>query len=384
MSIERTQTIAPAVASATSVHAATALLAAAQTVSTAITSPDVYRCVSVKGNQASVTGNVVVTGTDWNGGTVADTIALSGASTVAGVKAMKTVVSYVLPALASAGDTVSVGCADKFGLYGDITASGDVILTERAASGATEFTIEANGTVNTTYNTVTATIVSGDRLRWAYLDSGLAAAGDATLFSVAEARAFDKAQLTSVSLYSDATITAKEITIRAKFEREIGVALAPTASTEYHDGDGTDTLYLDHHNPRAVSTPSPLTVSSITVIATDDTETAFTATELADVVKYSNKLVRRSGTFTRGSRNILVVYTHGYTTPPDDLKTAALYAVAQELIPTSVPSSVIDGSDGQINWLRTKDPERGRWYGNEAIDAVLREHRNHETLLGIL
>lgn len=135
--------------------------------------------------------------------------------------------------------------------------------------------------------------------------------------------------------------------------------------------------------PWAPATPSPVTLTSVTVIATDNTEAAFTAAELANVVKYSDKLVRRSGTFATGHRNLKVVYTHGYVTAPDDIKTAALWACVQELQPTNVPSSVIDGSTGTINWSRVKDPERGRWFGNESIDAVLREHRSIETLPGI-
>jgi hypothetical protein len=45
---------------------------------------------------------------------------------------------------------------------------------------------------------------------------------------------------------------------------------------------------------------------------------------------------------------------------------------------------VIDGTDGTINWSRVKDPARGRYYGNESIDAVLRYHRDLETLPGIV
>jgi len=204
------------------------------------------------------------------------------------------------------------------------------------------------------------------------------------LFSAADARTFDKRQLQDGNLYTDTAIVAKELTIRAKFERIIGVALAPTAHTEYYDGDGSAALYLLHHNPYASSTPSPVTLTSVTVIATDDTETAFTADELSDVVKYPHKLVRRSGTFTSGSRNLKVVYSTGYTAAPADIKAAALLACVQEMVPSLVPSSVIDGSDGTINWSRVKDPERGRWYGNEAIDAVLREHRMLETMPGIV
>ena len=205
----------------------------------------------------------------------------------------------------------------------------------------------------------------------------------AAIFSIAEARAFDKGQLSNTTTYAEGTITAQEAAIRAKFERIIGVALSATATTEYHDGDGTDTLYLMHHNPWAAATPAAVTLSGLTFIADDGSETALTESQLAAVVKYPHKLALRRGTFPAGLRNIKVVYTHGYATAPADIKTAALRACVQELVPTSVPSSVIDGTDGTINWSRVKDPERGRWYGNESIDAVLREHRAVETLPGV-
>jgi hypothetical protein len=208
-----------------------------------------------------------------------------------------------------------------------------------------------------------------------------------TLFSVAEARAYNKATLTSATTYPDATIIAKEAAIRARFERIIGVALTSTTSTEYYDGDGSNTLELRHHMPWADPTPSAVTVTSITVIATDDTETAFTADELSDVVKYPGELTRRSGTFTRGVRNIKVVYTHGYTTCPDDIKNAALQALLlpppDGIVPSLRPSDAIDGQEGTTNWSKVKDPTRGRWFGSEAIDPILRYHRDLETMPGI-
>ena len=186
MSSERTQLVTPAVASANAVHAAVALTALAQTVTTGITSPDVYRCLSVKGNQASVTGNVILTGLDWSGAVQSETLALSGTSIVPGVKPFKTPTSIALPALAAAGDAVSVGWANVFGLYGTLTAAADLLLTERAVLGAVEFTIEANGTVNTTHGTVTAAITAGDRIRWTYLATLLAPAGFVTLATFAD------------------------------------------------------------------------------------------------------------------------------------------------------------------------------------------------------
>lgn len=109
--------VAPAAVSATAVHAAVTLTAAAQDVATAITSPDVPRTVTVKGNAAGIAGNVVITGTNIQGATITDTIALNGATEVEGAKAFKTVTNINMPAKTNgSGDTVSVGIAKKIGL----------------------------------------------------------------------------------------------------------------------------------------------------------------------------------------------------------------------------------------------------------------------------
>jgi hypothetical protein len=108
---------APDAPSATAVHAAVTLTAAAQTVTTSITNPDFPRLVTVKGNASGITGNVVIAGTNIRGESISDTIALNGASEVAGVKAFKTVTSITLPIQTHAGtDNVSVGISDKLGL----------------------------------------------------------------------------------------------------------------------------------------------------------------------------------------------------------------------------------------------------------------------------
>jgi len=105
------------------------------------------------------------------------------------------------------------------------------------------------------------------------------------------------------------------------------------------------------------------------------------------VVKYSDKLYRRSGTFPIGHQNIKVVYTTGYTSIPEDIKNAALQVLLMSppdgLIPSSIPSSAIGGTDGSINWARIKDPDRGRFYGHEVVDSILREHRALESLPGL-
>ena len=110
--------IAPDAVSATAVHAAITLPATGTTVvTTAITNPDMPRTVTAKGSASGITGNVVIDGTNVKDEVIQDTIALSGASEVEGVKAFKTVTSITVPAKVNgSGDTASVGIAKKIGL----------------------------------------------------------------------------------------------------------------------------------------------------------------------------------------------------------------------------------------------------------------------------
>lgn len=200
MSTERTHAIVPAVAAAASVHAAVTLTTVPQTVATAITSPDVCRVLSITGNAAGIGGSVTATGHDANGDAVTDTVLLSGTATVLGVVAFAVVDSLIFPARTNAGDTVSVGVGDVFGLTGHIATSAAVTRAERMASGATVYAPESVGSVSALYGTVAAVVVAGDSLRWTYYDSGIS--GD--LINQLRRRI---AELTTTT-YTDATLAA--------------------------------------------------------------------------------------------------------------------------------------------------------------------------------
>lgn len=104
-------------ASNTGVHAAIALTDAVQSVTTAITNPAVPRSIIVKGNQAGVAGDVIITGTNYADEVITETIALNANTAVEGAKAFKTVTQIDLPVQVNAGtDTVSVGWGEKLGL----------------------------------------------------------------------------------------------------------------------------------------------------------------------------------------------------------------------------------------------------------------------------
>ncbi|MGE4272066.1 MAG: hypothetical protein AB7E31_04250 [Desulfitobacterium sp.] len=103
-------------ASDTGVHAAIPLTEEEQDIITAITNPAVPRALRIKGNQAGVAGNVVITGTNYAGEIITETIVANGATAVEGDKAFKTVTKITVPVLVGAGDSLSIGWNDKLGL----------------------------------------------------------------------------------------------------------------------------------------------------------------------------------------------------------------------------------------------------------------------------
>lgn len=120
---------APALQTAVYVHAAITQTAAIQQISTGITNPDVPRIVTIKGNASGNAGNVIITGTDFAGAAITDTIALNAASEVIGVKAFKTVTNIQVPAEVHAGtDTVSIGIGVKLGFPVSLSATSLVTL----------------------------------------------------------------------------------------------------------------------------------------------------------------------------------------------------------------------------------------------------------------
>lgn len=100
----------------TAVLAATALTALAQVINTNITNPPVPRNIKIVGNVPGIVGNVTIKGTNYNGDSITEIIALNGVTAVEGTKAFKTVTEIDLPIQTAAGNTVSVGYGEKLGL----------------------------------------------------------------------------------------------------------------------------------------------------------------------------------------------------------------------------------------------------------------------------
>lgn len=79
--------------------------------------PDVARNLTVKGNDANVSGDVEIEGLDADGNAISETIALNGSSAVAGAKAFAEVTQITLPPYDTANtERVRVGLGAKLGL----------------------------------------------------------------------------------------------------------------------------------------------------------------------------------------------------------------------------------------------------------------------------
>jgi hypothetical protein len=157
---------APALQTATYVHAnVTCPTSDTTTVTTAITNPDVPRNVTIKGNQATVTGNVVINGTDINDDTLTETIASNGTAEVAGAKAFKTVTSFVIPTRGAASDAISIGVGVLLGFKQNVGAAANVlvVLVDRVITApgaiAVSTTVTASNTIDMSSVTYDATKV---------------------------------------------------------------------------------------------------------------------------------------------------------------------------------------------------------------------------------
>lgn len=104
--------------------------AAAQAITSGLTSPAVPRALSVDGNVSGITGNVVIEGTNYAGETITETIALNGTTAVDGAKAFKTVTKVTLPVQvhtpAAQTETIEVTQAP--------TSDGDIAVAVTAAA----------------------------------------------------------------------------------------------------------------------------------------------------------------------------------------------------------------------------------------------------------
>jgi len=146
--LRRQKWTAPDAAAADYVHANITLTTDIQQIATGITNPDFPRIVTIKGTKAgaTLTGNVVITGTNIRDEVITDTIALNGDTEVAGVKAFKTITNIQVPVRVTAADVVSIGASDALGLDRCMQGNEVVLATIDGAYEATRPTVTYHAT----------------------------------------------------------------------------------------------------------------------------------------------------------------------------------------------------------------------------------------------
>jgi len=144
-------------ASAAGVMATTNLGVATQLKTTGLTDPAVPRALSIVGNVAGITGNVVITGKNFAAETITETFALNGTNTIQGAKAFKDITSVALPVQVH----TPVAQVETATVAGTITVAGNasVVVTAVGMTGSPKtILVPVVGTLQVETATVAGTI----------------------------------------------------------------------------------------------------------------------------------------------------------------------------------------------------------------------------------
>lgn len=199
------------------------------------------------------------------------------------------------------------------------------------------------------------------------------------LFTVAEARAFDKGQLADAEQYPDDAIQAAEALVADLFYQICGVRFEPTTEADVMtDGTGMDTLWVRQHRLQTVT-------ACAVYDASGQLSHSFDEADLADLAVYpEGRIVRRTrGVFAWGRRNVKLSYVHGWPSPPAAVSRAALRLAVDELVASDISSRVTQMADGELRYnFSVAGRGKTEWTGIPAVDTVLRTY--NESIVGLV
>ena len=206
------------------------------------------------------------------------------------------------------------------------------------------------------------------------------------LFTVAEARRFDKHQLADEDDYPDALILEAHDRIAEDFERILRVPPFPVRKVTTLDGQEDAELHLLDYRPlappsRELVLPGVRCIDLLRVeIRTPGTRTwvALDGAALADTILTGDgRLVRDTAYgWPPGIGNVRATYTQGYPVAPRALGLAALTVLIATIVPSNVSDrATMEIENGMTYRLSTADGERNRWYGLPQVDAALARYR---------
>lgn len=208
----------------------------------------------------------------------------------------------------------------------------------------------------------------------------------AVLFTVAEARAFDKLQLASAGEYGDEAIEEARERITDQFQRICGIAFVPRYRYSTIAGEDWYTWSLPDQPIiaiRAVGTRAP---GASTYVAYTPDQLAALESDLATGIVTRGSMYYGTSLYSElrlPSLTLRVGYEYGYAEPPPAIKRAALIVAANQLVTSNISERTMSFSDQNGQTFRYATPGIGRsYFGLPQVDAVLAQYR--ETQAGIV
>jgi len=266
--------------------------------------------------------------------------------------------------------TLSVRFYDADGVLAD--ADGDVTVTVVDGAGAevvAEITADKTGGVDGTYTvpvpaqSEVAALVATWVGEFSTVESTAITYGEVVgwfLFSIAAARAWDKAAMTSTSNYPPATIRDERVGITGSIEDKIGWSPVPRWTEATLSGSGSSRIDLPDH--RVVS-----------ILAATVGGVALTSGEIADLSIAGSTVVWDGGTWAAGTLNVIVRYRRGRAHRVADADRVGLYLLRDRLLPADISPRTLSMSDDVGN-LRMAMPGE-RWpFGIPIVDQWVASH----------
>lgn len=190
----------------------------------------------------------------------------------------------------------------------------------------------------------------------------------ADYFTTAELRALP--DMSSTVTYPDTNVDSAAAYVAAVIERFVGTSFVARSYTETYDGGSTSIVLRQ-----------PYVVSVTSVTENGTTVTGYTLSARDGILERQPTGTYGTPTlWLAGRRNIVVTYTAGYSTsPPADIKEAALLATRWHLLTLNAKSTISDRAQSITNeygnislaFASSEAP-----FGLPEVDAVLKGYRD--------
>jgi len=209
----------------------------------------------------------------------------------------------------------------------------------------------------------------------------------ATLFEVADARAFDKRQLANATNFPDAAILAARTLITERFERICKVSFVPRYRFRAISGADWFEFQLPDQPITAIRSIATRAPGASAYVPYSAAQLAALDSDLATGIVTRGSMYYGTSLYSElrlPSLTVQVGYEYGYAQPPEPIRRAALIAVVNQLVLTNISERTTSWSDPSgAGTFRMATPGMGRnsWFGIPNVDAVLSDYM--ESTVGI-